>query len=131
MGVFKEEARIIEAVAKKQNRIYNDAADYGYAYDTKNPGGEITSLMSVIAQFKEADKKDSELPFIRNREEWGDDKSGGVSIDVVIFWEQDEGYYMGTKYTISFNRTPKHPSLINKECNAFIYVESSSYREKI
>jgi len=132
MGVFKEEAHAIETIVRKQSRIFNDAADYGYPYDTKNPNSEIKSLINVIAQFKAMDK--DYLPgdklFVRNRQTWGDKKNGGVSVDVIIFWEKDEGFYMGTKYHISFNRTPKHPSLMNKDCDGFISVDVERYKER-
>ena len=126
MGVFKEEARAFETISQKSQRIYNDAADYGFPYNTKNPPAEVQRVISIIQELKEADKKDHELPFIRNRQEWG----SGVSLDVVFFWEKDEGYYMGTKYSISFNQTPKSPSLINKEMNGFISVDVEPYSEE-
>jgi hypothetical protein len=131
MGAFKEEAHVIEDIAKKQTRIYNDAADYGLPYDIKNPRKDIKELIRVLREFKALDKKyPDEKLFVRNRQVWGDKKTGGVSLDVIIFWEKDEGFYMGTKYHISFNVTPKHPSLINKECNGFISVDISPHKEK-
>ena len=131
MGVFKEEANVIENVAQKQTRIYSDAADYGFPYDVKNPPKEVKALMRVLAKFKEMDKEyPEEKSFIRNRFVWGDQKNGGVSLDVIIFWEKDEGLYWGTKYSISYNRTPNHRSLINKECNGFISIHADRYSEK-
>ena len=77
--------------------------------------------------FSNIDKKfPEEKNVIRNREEW----DGGVSVDVIIFWEQDEGYYRGTKYHISFNRLKKHPSLLAKDCNAYLSVDIEPYMEK-
>jgi hypothetical protein len=128
MGVFKEEAHMFEIVARKQTRIYNDAADFGYPYNTSKIPEDVKNLIDAVNRFKESDKRYSnEAKFIRNRVEY----FNGVSLDVIIFWEEDEGYYFGTKYSISFNKTPKHASLINKECNAFISVDINSYREKI
>ena len=130
MGVFKEEASAIKAVADKQARIYSDAADYGYAYDIKNPPKDIKNLIDVLANFKAMDEEFPEdKPIIRNREVWGDNIMGGVSIDVIIFWEKDEGYYKGTKYSISFNKISKHPSLINQDCTEYIYIDIKSYKE--
>lgn len=127
MGVFKEEAHTFENVAKNQVRIYNDAADYGYPYNTENPPESIKRLLESIKTFKELDARfPDEEKFIRNREEWGD----GVSVDVIIFWEKDEGYLCGTKYHITFQKTGRHPSKINKDCNAFISVSYDRYKEK-
>jgi hypothetical protein len=127
MGVFKEEAHTFENVAKKQTRIYNDAADYGYPYNTKKPTQDIKDLMRSIKTFKELDAQyPGEEKFIRNREEWDD----GVSVDVIIFWEEDEGYLCGTKYHILFQKTENHPSKIDKEYNAFISVDAERYKEK-
>jgi hypothetical protein len=128
MGVFKEEASVIENVAKKQTRIYNDAADHGYPYDINNPTSDIKALIDVIKQFKALDKEfsDGSKPIIRNRQVWGT----GVTLDVIIFWEQDGGIFSGTKYTISFNKTSKHPSLINKSCNGFISIDINRHSER-
>ena len=127
MGVFKEEAHVFEKIAKQQTRIYNDAADYGYPYNSKDVPSEVTAVFDVINEFKALDKKyPRERPFVRNRQEWGD----GVSVDVIIFWEEDEGYYMGTKYTISFNQTGTHSSRIDKASDAFISIDVNRYREK-
>ena len=131
MGVIKEEAHVIENVAKKQTRIYNDSADYGYPYKMDNPTPDVTELIRVIGEFKALDKKyPKEKLFIRNRETWGKGSTAGVSLDIIIFWEMDEGYYCGTKYHISFNKTPKHSTLINRECDAFISVDIESYKER-
>jgi len=127
MGVFKEEAHIFENIAKKQKRIFNDAADYGYPYNTKNPPQEVTDVFDTISQLTKMDKEfPGEKPFVRNREAW----EGGVSVDVIIFWEEDEGYLWGTKYHISFNRTGTHSSKIDKDSNAFISVDVERYKEK-
>lgn len=131
MGVFKEEAHAFETIAKKSQRIYNDAADHGYPYNTQDPPEEVIRVIDVINDLK---KLDGEYPeeknLVRNRQTWGEGNSGGVSVDVIIFWEEDEGYHMGTKYSISFNKTPKHPSLINKEFDGFISVNVDPYSEK-
>ena len=130
MGVFKEEASAIEAVAKKQSRIYSDAADYGYAYNTNNPPDDIKRLIDVVTNFKAMDKQDpDEKLFVRNRQVWGDNEMGGVSLDVIIFWEKDEGFYRGTKYHISFNKTPKHQSML-EGFDSYISVDINSYSER-
>ena len=131
MGVFKEEASVFENIAKKQTRIYNDAADYGYPYNTKQVPAEVTAVFQTLAQFKQLDAQFSdEKKFIRNRETWGNEKNGGVSVDIIIFWEQDEGYDMGTKYSISFNKTGNEYSKIDKSANAFISVDIQRHSEK-
>ena len=131
MGVFKEEASVFENIAKKQTRIFNDAADYGYPYNTKEVPSEVTDVFDTLGQLKKVDAEFSgERDLVRNRETWGDHKNGGVSVDVIIFWEKDEGYYMGTKYSISFNKISPTPSLIDKSANAFISVNIERYSEK-
>ena len=135
MGVFKEEAHAIETIAKKQVRIYNDAADYGYPYDSKNPNPEIKRLIQVMSQFQAMDKESKEkYPgeklFIRNRDNWESGKNQEVSLDLIIFWEKDGDMFCGTKYHLRFNRTPAHPSLMNKDCNAFISVDIERYKER-
>ena len=127
MGVFKEEAHMFETVSSKQKRIFNDAADYGYPYNTKNIPNEIQNLIDAVNGFKEVDKKYPDEPnLVRNRIKW----EGGVSVDVIIFWEQEDGYYFGTKYSISFNKIkPNHPANMYKGCDAFIGVYIQSYNE--
>jgi hypothetical protein len=134
MGVFKEEASTFEAINFKQVRIFTDAADYGVPYNTKDVPGEVTAVFETLAQLK---KLDAEFPhekkFIRNRQTWGahDNKPAtGVSVDVIIFWEQDEGYDMGTKYTISVDKLQRTHSLIHKDCNAYISVDITRVTEK-
>jgi len=124
MGVFKEEAHVFENIAKKQVRIYNDAADYGYPYNTNKPPPEVTDVYDVISDLS------SLKNIVRNRQTWGDMRTGGVSVDVIFFWEQDEGYNVGTKYHISFNRTAGHPSKFDKNANAFLVVDIERYSEK-
>lgn len=127
MGAFKEEANTFETVAEKSTQIYNDSIDYGYPYNTTNPPSDISRLIDSVNKFKRIDKKSkSDRKFIRSRNVW----DGGVSLKIRIAWEKDEGFYFGTQYTISFNKTPKHPSLYNQNCDAFITVEIENYREK-
>jgi len=120
MGVFKEEAHTFENVARKQVQIWNDAADYGYPYNTANPTPEITRLINSVHELKEY------KTLFRKREQW----ENGVKVTIRIAWELDEGFYHGTQYAFSFNKTPKHPSLIRKDCDAFICVEIEPYSEK-
>jgi hypothetical protein len=128
MGVFKEEAVTFETVAKKQTRIYKDAADYGYPYNTANPPSEITAVIESIKSLQKLDKQfPEEKNLVRNRKKWKD----GVSVDVIIFWEEDEGYYCGTKYSISFNRLSPSHTLIPESCDAMISVDIKRYKEKV
>jgi len=131
MGAFKEEAitfEEVEEVEKNQERIFSDAADLGYPYKEAAPDFRIKSLMNSIRILRKFDANyPNEKPFIRNRQTW----KNGVSIEV-LYYEIDEGYYCGTKYTITFNRIkPNHPSNLHKGCDAFISVESKRYTEKI
>jgi len=128
MGVFKEEAYMFETVAKKQTRIYSDAADFGYPFNEKNPPREITHLINAVKSLQKLDKQfPEERGLVRERYTW----KGGVQVRIRIAWEEDEGYYNGTEYEIHFNRTKKYPSLINKDCNAFIAVHINNYKEKV
>ena len=127
MGVFKEEAHAFKQVAKKQAQIYTDAADNGYPYNTTNPPSEITAVINIIKDLQQSDKRfPDEKNLVRNRQEW----DRGVSVDVIIFWERDQGYDLGTKYSISFNNTGREFSKIDKESNAFISVDVERYSEK-
>ena len=137
MGVFKEEARTFEAINFKQVFIYNDAADYGVPYNTNDIPGEVTAVFQALADLKKLDdefaKFPTEKPLIRNRQTWGahdDQGPTGVSVDVIIFWERDEEYNFGTKYTISFDKIIPTHSLIMKDSNAMICVDIVSYKEK-
>lgn len=117
MGAFKEHAISFETVAKRQTRIYSDAADYGCPYNTKNVPDDINLLIHYAN-----DLKGTSLQHSRTEHD------SGVDITFRIGWEIDEGFECGTEYHLSFNRTPKHPSLIHKDCNAFISVKCNSYR---
>ena len=120
MGVFKEEANAFEKIAKAQRKIYSDAADFGVPFLYKNPSPDIKRIFDIINQLKDSDF------IVRNRQEW----KGGVSVDVIFFWEQDEGYYRGTKYSISFNYAPNTPSKIEKGYDSFISIDVEPYMEK-
>ena len=131
MGVFKEEAHTFETVAQKQSQIFNDAADYGFPYKRQSPPAPISELLASVASLKKLDGDfPKERPFLRNRTTWGEGDNEGVSVDVIIFWEEDEGYYCGTKYAISFNKMkPNHPSNLHKGCDSFINVHIEPYKE--
>lgn len=118
MGVFKEHARAFEAVAAKQKRIYRDACDYGYPYNTQNVPDDIKLLIHYANDLKGTS-------LMRSRNEY----AYGVDITFRIGWENDEGFECGTEYRLSFNRTPKHAELIDKDSDAFIEVLCSNYRE--
>jgi hypothetical protein len=131
MGVFKEEASTFETVYKKSKRIFTDAADFGFPYDSKNPPEEIKAVLATMRTLKNLDLSyPEEKEFVRNRQTWGNNQNGGVSADVIIFWDQDEGYYRGTKYHISFNRTTNGATKIQKECDSFISIDIEPYSEK-
>ena len=127
MGVFKEEAYMLETVAKKQKQIFSDAADLGYPFKYDNPPQEISEVLKVINSLQTLDKEfPDEAPLVRNRTTW----KGGVSVDIIIFWEKDGSYLMGTKYHVSFSHLPKHASQIEPEYNAMISIDVEPYSEK-
>ena len=130
MGVFKEEAWTFEEVARKQQRIFADACDYGLPYNTGNPPAEILMLIESVKQFQELDKKyPDEKKFIRHRQTW----EGGVEVTIRIGWEIDEGMECGTEYVISYcfiaKRYEKDPCYLHKGCDAYISVYAEAYRE--
>ena len=124
MGVFKEHAHAFETVERNQTGIFNNACDYGYSYNTAKPPQVIKDLIFFVN-----DLKDSSL--IVNRETWGKGtNNAGVSLKIQIGWEIDEGMECGTEYNISFNKlNSKHPDLLQKGNNAFISVNSESYKK--
>jgi len=128
MGAFKEEAIAFETITKNSKRIYNDSADYGFPYKESDPPMIVQNALNAISELKASDKEyhsDGSKGFIRKRESWKD----GVSITIRIAWEEDEGMYCGTQYTISFNRTKRHPSLIDKNSDCFMSVDIERYTE--
>jgi hypothetical protein len=120
MGVFKEEANALETISKNSRRIFHDAADYGVPFKYNDPSPEVKRIFDIISDLKDNDF------IVRNRQEW----KGGVSVDVVFFWEEDEGYYRGTKYTVSFSHTSKTPSMMEPEFDAMLSVDIEPYMEK-
>lgn len=120
MGIFKEEAYSLEYISSKSRQIFSDAADSGIPFDYSNPPEHVKRVIDIIKGLK-----DNEF-IVRNRQEW----KGGVSVDVIFFWELDEGYYKGTKYHVSFNHLPKTASLIESGCNAMMSVDIEPYNEK-
>jgi hypothetical protein len=122
MGVFKEHAHAFEAVAKKQNQIWNDACDYGYAYNTERTPEDIKLLLHYVA-----DLKGSSL--VRKRE--ANPGCGYVSLTIRIGWEVDEGMECGTQYTIASQNINKRMKngLFNRDANRFISVDIENYRE--
>ena len=120
MGVFKEHAYAFEQVASKQNRIFQDAADFGYAYDSTNPDPAVKLLIDMVQDLKGTS--------LLTKREAGKD---WVGVTIEIGWEIDEGYVRGTRYLINYNRlNPKYPTLIKKGCDAFISVDVESFRKK-
>lgn len=120
MGVFKEEAHAFETIAKKSRRIFSDAADHGVPFNYKNPTPEVKRVFDIINELKGNDF------IVRNRQTW----KGGASVDVIFFWEEDEGYYRGTKYHISFNHIPRTVSMIESQYDAMISIDVEPYMEK-
>jgi len=128
MGVFKEEAHIFEEVARNSKQIFNDAADYGYPYDSKRIPLSVQNLINTVNDLKKIDAQyPNEKNLVRNRQSGKD----WVSLDVIIFWERDEGYDCGTKYSILFAKiNPNHPSNMFKGSDSFISVSCERYSER-
>ena len=131
MGVFKEEGGTFEEVEKRQVRIFNDSADFGYPYSTVTPDLKISNLIKLVNELKKLGREyPEEKQLIRNRQTWNNDN--GVSLDVVIFWERDGENYIGTKYSICFNRIDSnHPRNLHPGCDAFISVDLDNIVEHI
>jgi len=123
MGLYKEHANAFETVERKQKQIFNDACDYGFPYNTKNPPAEINLLVEMVKDVAKSGLMTEREVSLKGT------KNECVAITICIGWEIDEGMECGTKYRISYFPTLKHASLINKDCNAFICVESSPYRK--
>lgn len=120
MGVFKEEAHALETIAKNSRRIYSDSADYGFPFEFRYPSQEVRRVIEIINELKDNDF------IVRNRQEF----KGGVSLDVIFFREEDEGYYRGTKYHVSFSHTPNSHSKLETRYDAMISVDVEPYMEK-
>jgi hypothetical protein len=133
MGVFKEEASTFEAINFQQVRIYKGAADCGVAYNTNDVPGEVQAVFDTLDSLRKLDIEFAKFPtekrLIRNRQTWGEGNCAGVSVDVIIFWETDNGMNYGTMYTISFNKLSPQ-GLIMKDANAMISVDIEKFSEK-
>lgn len=119
MGVFKEHANAFETVAKRQSRIYTDAADYGVTYNSKNVPVDVKRLIDMVNDLKGT-------LLIKKRTEY----LHGVEVIIEIAWEIDEGFECGTRYTINFNKISGN-SRIDKNTNAMISVDINNYRKKV
>lgn len=131
MGVFKEEANMLEEINHISRRIYNDAADYGFPFDEKDPPQQAKNVFNIIKELTAADEQyPSDPKFIRNANKWGSGKNAGKSVDIILFWEKDEGYYRGTKYTVSFQRmkSKDHSKIVNGDC--YLNVTAKPFIEK-
>ncbi|MCK9574665.1 MAG: hypothetical protein WC979_00240 [Candidatus Pacearchaeota archaeon] len=120
MGVFKEEAKSFETVESKQYRIYKDAADYGYAYNSNNIPAEIKLLIDNV-------KGLNGTSLMKSREAAADNKSW-VNVVIEIAWEIDEGMECGTHYAIGFCKITSKNELIDKTADSYISVYSKNYR---
>lgn len=120
MGVFKEEGYSLETIIRNSRQIFSDAADYGVPFKYNDPTPEVQRIFDIINDLKDNDF------IVRNRQEW----KGGVSVDIIFFWEEDEGYYRGTKYHVSFSHIPKTAPMLEPEYDAMISVDVEPYAEK-
>lgn len=98
MGVYKELAHEIESLGKQQKRIYSDAADFGIPIKSKSDP-LLKQFVKIINEAKESFK------IKRTPSKYGTGQS--VDVSFTIPWEQDEGMYVGTKYTLGYVETFK------------------------
>jgi hypothetical protein len=119
MGVFKEHAHAFENIQKRQSQIFDDACDYGVAYNTNNPPKDINELIHYVNDLKGT-------TLMKSRETYGKGKLMGVNIVIRIGWEIDEGMERGTEYRIGFHPISGN-SRFDKTANAMICVDSESY----
>lgn len=117
MGVFKEHANVFETIIEFSSQIYNDAADFGVAYNTKNPPDIVKNAIYFANKLKNTS-------LMKNRTEY----KNGVDMLIEIAWEVDEGIECGTEYTISYNRI-SGPHRFDKTANAMISVNCKNYRK--
>ena len=123
MSVFKEEDHVFENIMSKQERIFRHGPGYGYAFDSKNPPKEVQAVFDVINELK----KDDHGEIIKRR----DEGQNWVEVDVVFLWEEDMGYYMGTKYTVHYEYFGKNPDTVKKGVDAYIQIGAEPYKERI
>jgi hypothetical protein len=119
MGVFKEEARTFEEIENRSKQIFNDACDYGFAYNSNRVPKCVNELVNAISGLKNSSlcKKYEKTENYTN-------------VVIEIAWEIDEGMECGTRYTIFAHKLkPNDPSLIEKGNNVYVSVDSESYRK--
>jgi len=98
MGVFKEEAKALEDVARLQKQIWPDSCDYGVILEAPSDPREQSVRAALVGL--------ESLP--RRMTEWGNEYSGGTTYVVFIPWEREGGLYLGTEYRVTFGHGTNH-----------------------
>jgi len=96
MGVYKELDHEIQKLIKKQRKIYPDAADFGLPC---NEQLLLDAVHKVLLEAKES--------FIVSRITTKYSTGQNVVYTFMIPWEQEDGWYRGTKYIFEYTGTNK------------------------
>ena len=118
MGLYKEQAAVFEKVERLQRQVWPDAADVGIVVSVKSDPA-VKAVKTAIFEIKD---------LVQKRETWGDNVFGGVTVDIFIPWEEDDGCFIGTKYHITYNFDSRAPR--NKRAKNFITVWSESASQR-
>lgn len=126
MGVFKEEAHVLEVVEQAAVQIYSDACDAGVPYDDSNIPKNVAEAITAVKRLAQLDAKfPDEKPMIVSRIEYG--KGMGVQLIIEIAWEVDEGMECGSRYHINYFKD-KAIERMHQGCTRFMSVTSERYR---
>ena len=95
MGVYKELARAVEGLNRRQKMIFPDAADFGVPCEKDTP--EYRALKAIGKLAQESFKCDREVV----------DYETGVTVrlEFTIPWEKDGPHFKGTRYTLEYVHT--------------------------
>lgn len=116
MSVFKEEATMIEEVAKQQKQIYSDAADYGVPIIYPDKDENVKKIKLALNLLSKSFK------IKRKFENYETGKTSRTT--VFIPWEQEGEFFCGTLYVIDYVHTkPKF-----KKRNDVDYISISCKR---
>lgn len=102
MVAGKEDLMHFEALARRQHRIYNDAADYGVIITEEELVAARVHLKALL------DIYNAKVSY------WGDRKDGrswGSTTTIFVPYEIDAGHYSGQWFEISYN----HDTIRNKK----------------
>jgi hypothetical protein len=92
MGLYKELAYQIEGLKKQQTQIYPDACDYGIVTELHDE--TWSKVQNILSEARESFK----VKITKHKMLVGVHQEATF----VIPWEKDQGYFSGTKYTITY-----------------------------